>query len=61
MESKNVLVTGASRGIGRAAAFRFAKGGYHVFLNCCTSVDELNEVRRGIEEVYQGSCEDPIL
>lgn len=57
MEPKNILVTGASRGIGRAVAMRFAKGGYRVFLNCCTSVDELNEVRRIIEEIHQGTCE----
>ena len=34
MDKKAVLVTGSSRGIGRAIALTFAKNGYHVFLNC---------------------------
>ena len=33
MEQKNVLITGASRGIGKSAALLFASRGYHVFLN----------------------------
>lgn len=57
MESKNILVTGASRGIGRAVAVRFAQGGYHVFLNCRSSVDELQKVKKEIEEGCPGSCE----
>ena len=34
MTEKNVLITGASRGIGRSTAILFAQNGYHVFLNC---------------------------
>lgn len=34
---KTVLITGASRGIGRAAAKRFAKQGYNVAINYCKS------------------------
>jgi 3-oxoacyl-[acyl-carrier protein] reductase len=30
---KNVLITGASRGIGKAAAYEFSKNGYRVFIN----------------------------
>lgn len=43
MKGKNVLVTGSSRGIGRACALAFAKNGYHVFINCKNSLDQLRE------------------
>ena len=33
---KTVLVTGASRGIGREIAVRFAKAGYNVAVNYCS-------------------------
>lgn len=57
MERKNVLITGASRGIGRSIALKFASEGYHVFLNCHTSMDELNEVKAVIEKEYLIPCE----
>ena len=41
MREKSVLITGASRGIGAACAEEFAKKGYRVFINCKTSVEEL--------------------
>lgn len=37
--SKTVLITGASRGIGRAAALRFAQEGYNIIINYLRSVD----------------------
>lgn len=55
MPQKYVLVTGASRGIGRSAALLFAAGGYHVFLNCSRSLPELREVQAQIE-AGGGSC-----
>lgn len=51
MNKKNVLITGASRGIGRACAFVFSKAGFHVFLNCRKSLDELETVRRELEAI----------
>lgn len=54
---KNVLVTGASRGIGRAIALTFAKNGYHVFLNCNHSITELEKVRAEIEAIPGASCD----
>ena len=35
----------------------FAARGYHVFLNCCTSVSDLNKVKHTIETTYHGSCD----
>lgn len=57
MNKKTVLVTGASRGIGRAIALAFAKEGYHVFLNCNHSVIQLEKVRAEIESLPDASCD----
>lgn len=57
MEKKTVLVTGASRGIGRAIALAFAKQGYHVFLNCNHSIIQLEQVCHEIEAMENGSCD----
>lgn len=50
MTEKNVLITGASRGIGRSTAILFAQNGYHVFLNCNKSIEELKQVQEEIEK-----------
>lgn len=52
MKRKTILITGASRGIGRSTAFLFASKGYHVFLNCNTSINELKKVHETIEQNY---------
>ena len=41
MKQKSVLITGASRGIGKACAAIFAKAGYHVFINSNHSINDL--------------------
>lgn len=51
---KYALVTGSSRGIGRAIALRLAAEGYHIFLNCAHSLDALHETAREIEKL--GTC-----
>ena len=56
MAQKTILITGSSRGIGRAAALLFASRGYHVFINCRTSLRELMEVKRQIERMGFGLC-----
>lgn len=57
MNKKTVLVTGASRGIGRAIALAFAKEGYHIFLNCNHSVVQLEKVRAEIQALPDASCD----
>lgn len=52
--SKNILVTGASRGIGEAIAHAFADCGYHIFLNCNSSVEQLKKVSEDLEKKYPG-------
>lgn len=52
MNQKNILITGASRGIGKSTALLFASKGYHVFLNCNTSVTDLERVQEDIMRRY---------
>ena len=65
MGKRSVLITGASRGIGRACAFRFARAGYFVFINCRHSVTELYEIKRQLLadgylcEAVPGDAGDP--
>lgn len=56
MAQKYVLVTGASRGIGKSTALYFAEKGYHVFLNCSKSIDKLKETETQINTETNGSC-----
>lgn len=55
MYKKNVLITGSSRGIGRACALAFAEAGYHVFINCRNSLDKLESLEQEIVKAG-GSC-----
>lgn len=55
MRMKNVLITGSSRGIGRACALAFAENGYHVFINCRSSLDRLRETEDMIH-ASGGAC-----
>lgn len=56
MAAKTILITGASRGIGKSTALLFASKGYHVFLNCRTSLEALKEVETQINASGKGSC-----
>ena len=47
---KIVVITGASRGIGRAVAKAFAKEGYSLLLNCEKNFSLLEELKAEIEE-----------
>ena len=42
---KNVLITGGSRGIGKACVYEFSNNGYRVFLNYNKSSDEAEKIK----------------
>ncbi len=48
---KNALVTGSSKGIGRAVAIELARGGANVTINCSSSRGVAEEVQREIESL----------
>lgn len=50
MSKKMALVTGSSRGIGRAIAMELAKQGYYVLIHCAENVAKAEEVRKMILE-----------
>ncbi|QGZ29640.1 3-oxoacyl-ACP reductase FabG [Stutzerimonas stutzeri] len=49
--SKSILVTGSSRGIGRAIALRLARSGHDIILHCRTRRDEAQAVQAQIQEM----------
>ena len=52
MRRKTALITGASRGIGRACAMAFAKEGYDLVLNCIHSKEKLFRFSKELEETF---------
>lgn len=52
MKKGNVLITGASRGIGRAIAQAFAKDGYNLTLCCLNNIEALENYARELAEAY---------
>ena len=56
MERKTALVTGASRGIGKAIAWELAQKGYDLFLACHQNEATLLDAGHKLEETFGISC-----
>ena len=54
--NQTILITGASRGIGREIAVSFAKEKDNLYLVCQKNIDELNTLAINLEESYGISC-----
>ncbi len=65
MHSKNIAITGASRGIGRAIALKYAKCGYNVAISCLKNSEILKELQKEINSMgvsciaYTGDMGNP--
>ena len=54
--NKTALITGASRGIGKAIACTFAKQGYDLVLTCKNNIDSLNTLAKELSAQHDISC-----
>ena len=50
-QPKSVLITGASRGIGKAIAYEFAKHGYDLYLTCKNNIGMLEQIKSELENI----------
>lgn len=51
--SKEILITGSSRGIGYKTALYLAKNGYDIVLHCKNNIEKLKEIQKEIEKLGQ--------
>ncbi len=50
--SKNVFITGASRGIGKAIAHTFAREGFHLYLVCKNNLASMQQFADSLRDTY---------
>lgn len=56
MKHKIAWITGASRGIGRAIALKFASEGYDIAITASKSIKELEETEKEIRALHTSCC-----
>ena len=49
--SETILVTGSSRGIGKAIALRLAQSGFDIVVHCRSRIEEAEEIAQSIREL----------
>jgi 3-oxoacyl-[acyl-carrier protein] reductase len=54
--NKTALITGASRGIGKAIAKEFAIQGYDLYLTCISSIEQLKDYAHDLEQTHGIRC-----
>ena len=54
--TKTVLISGASRGIGKAIAYEFARNSYDLYLTCKNNFDLLKDLKTKLEQDYSVNC-----
>ena len=52
MKRQTILITGASHGIGKAIARRFASEGFSLVLNCKTDISLLQDYANDLQQTY---------
>lgn len=55
-DKKTALITGASRGIGKAIAYEFARNGYELYLTCKTNITLLENLKKELEQECSVIC-----
>ncbi|MDE6220172.1 MAG: 3-oxoacyl-ACP reductase FabG [Lachnospiraceae bacterium] len=55
-DKKKALVTGASRGIGRAIASMLASSGYDLYMTCHNNTELLDSLAEELQERYKVTC-----
>ena len=61
LEGKTALITGASKGIGRKIAEKFAEQGANVAFTYLSSVEKGEALEKELQEIGRASCRERVL
>ena len=53
--SETILITGSSRGIGKAIALRLAQAGFDIVVHCRSRIEEAEAVAQAVRELGQNA------